>query len=224
MKKLTGFLILVILIGGCKKNENPIGTGDGNENNPTVTYAGKTYNTVKIGEQVWLKENLDVGVMINSTSSGFQQTNNGIIEKYCYKNDSANCETYGGLYQWNEAMQYSTFYGAQGICPKGWHIPTLVEIQTLATKVNNDGNALKAVGQGSGAGAGTNASGFSALLTGFRSYGGGFGSLGSYAYFWSSTEHHAETANFLGLSSGGIGISFSINGKNDGFSVRCVQD
>ena len=84
---------------------------------PTVTYAGKTYNTVQIGSQCWLKENLDVGTMINSTSSGYQQTNNSIIEKYCYDNNPANCETYGGLYEWPEAMQYSTTPGTKGICP-----------------------------------------------------------------------------------------------------------
>ena len=46
-------------------------------------------------------------------------TNNGIIEKYCYDNNPANCAIYGGLYQWNEMMQYTTQQGAQGICPNG---------------------------------------------------------------------------------------------------------
>ena len=70
-----------------------------------VSYGGKDYNTVLIGSQCWLKENLDVGTMINGSN---QQTNNGIIEKYCYNNVPNNCSTYGGLYQWNEAMQYFT--------------------------------------------------------------------------------------------------------------------
>ncbi|HSL89900.1 MAG TPA: hypothetical protein VK870_11395 [Ignavibacteriaceae bacterium] len=52
---------------------------------PTVTYAGKTYNTVQIGNQCWLKENLDVGNMIIGSLNQFD---NGIIEKYCYNNDS----------------------------------------------------------------------------------------------------------------------------------------
>ncbi len=43
-------------------------------------------------------------------------TNNGIIEKYCYDNNEANCDIYGGLYQWNEMMQYVTTEGVQGIC------------------------------------------------------------------------------------------------------------
>ncbi len=51
-------------------------------------------------------------------------TNNSSIEKYCYNDVPANCETYGGLYQWDEIMQYTTTPGVQGICPSGWHLPT----------------------------------------------------------------------------------------------------
>ncbi|NUN10837.1 MAG: carboxypeptidase regulatory-like domain-containing protein, partial [Ignavibacteriaceae bacterium] len=130
---------------------------------PTVTYEGKTYNTVQIGAQCWLKENLNVGTRINGNTNA---SNNGTIEKYCYDDNEANCNTYGGLYQWNEAMQYSTTPGTRGICPPGWHIPTKAEFDSLEAAVNNDGNALKAIGQGTGSGTGTNTSGFSALLAG----------------------------------------------------------
>jgi uncharacterized protein (TIGR02145 family) len=115
-----------------------------------ITYAGQTYNTVLIGSQCWLKENLNLGTRIDGSSD---QTNNSTIEKYCYDDNDANCTTYGGLYQWNEAMQYVTTAGTQGICPTGWHIPTYAEFQTLVTAVSNDGNALKAIGQGGGSGA-----------------------------------------------------------------------
>lgn len=100
------------------------GSGSGGQpcpGTPTVTYEGKTYNTVQIGTQCWLKENLDVGAMINGS---INQTDNGIIEKYCYDNDPANCEIYGGLYHWDEIMEYNIQEGAKGICPNGWHIPT----------------------------------------------------------------------------------------------------
>src|SRR5664280_2888803 len=160
----------------------------------TVTYPGKTYNTIQIGAQCWLKENLDVGTMIDSLAN---QTNNGIIEKYCYNNNPANCTTYGGLYLWNEAMQYVTTAGAKGICPTGWHIPTYAEMQTLQTTVGHNGNALKAVGQGTGNGIGTNTSGFSALLAGDRYYTSSFFNLGGYTYFWSSTEYNATDANYM---------------------------
>ncbi len=132
---------------------------------PTVLYEGKIYNTVLIGTQCWLRENLNVGTRIDGA---LEQTSGNGIEKYCYDNLEANCTTYGGLYQWNEAMQYVTNESAKGICPTGWHIPTLAEFQTLSTEVGGDGNALKAIGQGVDAGAGTNTSGFSALLAGIR--------------------------------------------------------
>jgi uncharacterized protein (TIGR02145 family) len=190
-----------------------------------IYYADKIYNTVTIGTQIWLQENLNVGTMINSASEADSMRNNGIIEKYCYDNDTTNCTTYGGLYQWNEAMQYITTAGAQGICPAGWHIPTDVEFATLSTTVGGDGNALKAIGQGTTAGAGTNASGFSALLAGYRYYNGGtFSTLGSYSYFWRSIEFDASNATNIYLT--GSDSSFNVNGssKEDGFSVRCLKN
>jgi uncharacterized protein (TIGR02145 family) len=189
---------------------------------PTVTYAGKVYNTVQIGNQCWLKENLYVGTMIPGSDTA---KDNGIIEKYCYNNDPANCNTYGGLYQWNEAMQYTTAEGAQGICPSGWHIPTMAEFQTLSTTVSGDGNALKAIGQGTGGGAGTNTSGFSALLSGYRSHSGYFYSLSYYATFWSSTEGDPMSADYMGLYFGNGYVTLgNYDYKDYGFSVRCVKD
>jgi uncharacterized protein (TIGR02145 family) len=60
-----------------------------------VVYSGQTYNTVLIGSQCRSKENLNIGMRINGLQ---EQTDNTIIEKYCYNNDSANCNLYGGLY------------------------------------------------------------------------------------------------------------------------------
>jgi hypothetical protein len=105
-----------------------------------VNYGGKDYNTVLIGDQCWLKENLDIGTRINS---GTTASNNQVIEKYCQQDLPANCDIYGGLYVWDEAMQYVITEGAQGICPSGWHIPSDAEFRILESAVNNDGNALK---------------------------------------------------------------------------------
>ena len=190
---------------------------------PTLTYAGKIYNTVKIGSQCWLRENLDVGTMILGDST---QKNNGIIEKYCYNNDTNNCNTYGGLYQWNEAMQYSNTPGSQGICPSGWHIPKKAEFDTLASTVGGDANALKAIGQGgTGAGAGTNTSGFSALLSGYRNLYGYFSSLGYVTYFWSSTGGSSYDACSMNLfyDDSNVYVYFFAS-RGYGFSVRCVKD
>ena len=187
----------------------------------TVDYGGQTYHTVQIGTQCWLKENLNVGIMINGTQ---EQTNNSTIEKYCHSNDPANCTAYGGLYQWNEAMEYLTIPGAKGICPTGWHIPMYAELQKLDTAVSHSGIALKAVGQGIGIGAGTNVSGFSAMLAGYRSNDGSFGSLGVDAYFGSSTEHNALNEFFMYLYYSDSSINYSYDVKEYGFSVRCVRD
>ncbi len=74
------------------------------------------------------KRNLNVGTMINGNQN---QEDNGTIEKYCYDNNSSHCDTYGGLYQWNEIMQHTTTPGLQGICPPDWHIPTNEEWKQL---------------------------------------------------------------------------------------------
>jgi uncharacterized protein (TIGR02145 family) len=202
---------------------------------PTVYYAGQTYHTVQIGSQCWLVENLNVGTMIDSMQ---EQTNNGVIEKYCYNYDPANCAAYGGLYQWGEALQYQ--YGAtdttspipslslivQGICPGGWHIANYNEFDTLENTVSHDGNALKAIGRGWAdyGRAGTNTSGFSALFVGIRYDDGSFGSLGEDAYFWSSPDIDAHWASFLQLTNFSSNIALINFYKVEGLSVRCVKD
>ena len=193
---------------------------------PTITDSrnGKVYNTVLIGNQCWLRENLDIGTRINGSQA---QTSNSTIEKYCYDDDPANCNTYGGLYQWNEAMQYSTNEGAQGICPDGWHVPTKAEFTTLKNFAVADGNVLKAIGQGTGFGAGTNTSGFSALLAGYR-WGNeypDFEELGYKANFWSSTVYDSESSSHLTLYDDENTILVGSNDPNEfGYSVRCIKD
>ncbi len=190
----------------------------------TVAYEGKTYNTVLIGDQCWLKENLNVGTRINSNAPGDDQTDNGVIDKYCYDNNEANCDTYGGLYQWNEAMQYVTTEGAKGICPDGWHIPTYSEFETLNDAVTDDGNSLKALGEGSDFGAGTNTSGFSALLAGNREEEGGYYVPGYSAFFWSSTAYSTSTSIRQHLNNIDENIDLLIDIKELGFSIRCLED
>lgn len=200
----------------------------------TVTYSGKIYHTVQIGRQCWLKENLDVGIKIDGS---LVQTDNRVIEKYCYGDDSANCTEYGGLYQWAEAVQYKKgatnsksphpdFTGnIQGICPIGWHIPRLTEFQELGEAVSYNSNALKAVRQGSRNGEGTNTSGFSALFTGYRNKNGNFIGFPLITSFWSSTEHNAWYAYGVFLSSDNSALHFDYYYyKVHSFSVRCVKD
>ncbi|MCK5838660.1 MAG: hypothetical protein KAG99_02370, partial [Bacteroidales bacterium] len=94
---------------------------DACNNETSMLYEGQTYSIVAIGTQCWMAENLNVGTRIDGVD---EQTDNPTLEKYCYNDLESNCDIYGGLYQWNEMMQYVTTEGAQGICPSGWHIPT----------------------------------------------------------------------------------------------------
>jgi len=216
--------VSIFLIPSCRKMETDSTSPIVDEK--TVLYEGKEYHTVKIGSQTWLKENLNVGNMLQvNENSG----NNGVIEKYCYNNDPANCAIYGGIYQWNEAMQYMATPGAKGICPNGWHIPTKAEFETLSASENNDGNAIKAIGQGEGNGAGTNTSGFSALLAGYRGFRGSgdsfFNNLGFNAGFWSSSEVDSTYARYLCLTryNKEIFLTYYSN-KYSGYSVRCIKN
>lgn len=186
-----------------------------------VSYGGKDYNTVLIGNQCWLKENLDVGTMI---PVGTDQSNNSLIEKYCFNNSQDSCAKYGGLYMWNETMQYSTSEGVRGICPEGWHIPTLSDFNSFYTAVGGDGNSIKAIGQGSGDGAGTNTTGFSALLGGIREYNRTFTEFNIHTHFWSSTGV-AGQANQIYLWPTDNRILFHFGDITVlGFSVRCIKD
>jgi uncharacterized protein (TIGR02145 family) len=190
------------------------------------------YSTVTIGSQTWMAENLNVGVRIDGSQ---EQTNNNIIEKYCYNNDEANCAIYGGLYQWNEMMQYVTTPGVKGICPTGWHISTDGEWTTLSTflgvtsvagaKMKSTGTIEAGTGLWYSPNTGaTNESGFTAVPAGSRYNNGSFGNIGNHGAWWSSSENSAYSAwnryLFYNYSSG---YRYD-NYKSNGFSVRCLRD
>jgi uncharacterized protein (TIGR02145 family) len=199
---------------------------------PFVTYEGQTYNTVQIAVQCWFKENLNVGTMVPGNQN---QSNNGIIEKYCFNNSPANCDTYGGLYQWDEIMQYTVQQGTQGICPNGWHIPTNSEWTELIDFLGYEavaGGKMKSTGTieaGTGLwttpneGA-TNSSGFTALPGGFRNLDGVFGILGYWTYICSSTEYNFYSAFDLNLFYFNTAVNRPTDYKDLGFSVRCVKN
>ena len=187
----------------------------------TVTYQGKSYSTVQIGMQCWFKENLNVGKMINL---GKRQTKNDTIQKFCYNDEPANCEIYGGLYQWNEAMQYVTTDGTQGICPSGWHIPTNEDWKILEESVNDKATNLIDKNAKSGH-TYTNKSGFSALFSGYSNkIFGCFYGIENYGYIWTSSKSSNRKAYGIFLSYNYDNISFYYNKKGNAFSIRCLKD
>ncbi len=204
---------------------------------------GQTYNTVQIGTQCWMAENLNIGTMI---SGGSDQTNNGTIEKYCYDNNTSNCDTYGGLYQWDEAMQYVTTAGTQGICPSGWHIPTDAEWMTMEEYLGMcsgtgsgcsgatgwrgtdegskmAGNELLWTNGNLDQNANFGTSGFDALPGSDRYTSGSFGDLTYFAYFWSSSEGGANAWSRSLFCNFALVERYDDN-KAYGFSLRCVRD
>lgn len=197
---------------------------------PSIIYEGQTYNTVLVGSQCWLRENLNAGVMIQGPQA---QSDNGVKEKYCYDNDPANCTAYGGLYQWSEAMQYSNSPGAQGICPPGWHVPTDADWCTLSTfldpSVNcsyfgwsgtDAGTKMKSM-SGWGSGNGTNSSGLNVLPAGY--YDSAFSGVGQYTALWSSSLF-SNLPLYRALSSYYPKIYRSSATLSVGYSVRCLKN
>ncbi|MEI7451839.1 MAG: FISUMP domain-containing protein [Candidatus Falkowbacteria bacterium] len=197
---------------------------------------GGYYRTVKIGTQCWLKDNLNVGTMIKGT---IDQSDNKIIEKYCYDNNSGGCDANGGLYQWDEAMQYygsssvnfdnsgNPLKNVQGICPSGWHIPNDVDWKAMIKYLGGDdvaGDKLKAASVwGDKA---NNSSGFSALPSGqffgergFVAMYGKFFLQGSGAVFWSSSYNSRWTL-LKDDSKFDLGNKISTHG----LSIRCIKD
>jgi uncharacterized protein (TIGR02145 family) len=187
-----------------------------------------------------MAENLNIGTMINGSGD---QTDNGTIEKYCYSDNTSNCVIYGGLYQWNEAMQYVTTAGTQGICPTGWHLPTDDEYKTLemylgmsSSEANNTG--WRGANEGSKL-AGNEplwtdgnldsnpdfgSSGFRALPGGDRLTNGAFNNITKNAYFWSSSESGTNNSWFRGINYDKTQVSRYAYDKELGFSIRCIKD
>jgi uncharacterized protein (TIGR02145 family) len=196
----------------------------------TVTdYDGNVYNTVTIGTQTWMKENLKVIHYRNGDSipnvtadtTWFNLTTGA----YCnYFNDTNNVSIYGRLYNWNAVND------SRNLCPIGWHIPTYYEWMTLFIYLGGDsssGGKMKETGtihwQSPNTGA-TNESGFTALPGGQRVCSAYFLDLSRWATFWSSSFDSISGAYFVSLHSYDSNFSFGSYPTNGGFSIRCLKD
>ena len=226
---------------------NSIGTAYGNE----VTFAawlnqagatvldieGNSYSTVKIGDQVWMAENLKTskyrnGEPISNVADNTQWTNIPIGDysqgAYCnYSNNAANADTYGRLYNWYAVTN------SRNICPQGWHVPSDAEWKKLEAYLGGwlvAGGKMKEIGathwSNSNIGA-TNESGFTALPGGYRFSDATFNDISSKGYWWSSTELTTNpTTHALSRVLNSDNAKFSSFGypKNSAFSVRCIKD
>lgn len=201
---------------------------------------GRTYSTVRIGNQCWMAENLNAGTKISLLKD---QRDNGIIEKYCYDNSEEKCKIYGGLYQWDEIMQYIADSVDQGICPEGWRLPSDHDWCILATTLDPTVNcsifgssgttigmlkSARTIESGEGLwyypneGA-DDSCGFRALPAGTRSIYSKFFFLGYHAYFWTSTPFNDSDAWFWYLKYSNNSIYREHYFKASGYSVRCIR-
>ena len=205
---------------------------------PTVKdIDGNTYNTVKIGSQCWIRENLKVTKYRDGTiipldesggiagnGSGQVWSSKSIGMRTVYGHDVANLVTYGYLYNWHAAAD------TKGICPSGWHVPGESEWKVLTDFLGDSsvaGGKLKTVGTtywtspNDGA---TNESGFSALSGGYRHSDGSFYySSRVLSFFWSGTDEN-EFAWFRGLYNYHDNLYRGRFNKSSGASIRCLKD
>ncbi len=205
-----------------------------------VDYDGNTYNTVQIGNQCWMKENLKTthyanGMAIPLVTDNTAWNNLSYTSKaYCYYNNSAsNAAMYGALYTWAAAMNGSALSSAnpsavQGACPSGWHLPNDGEWTQLENFLGGSsvaGGTLNATilwnSPNTGA---TNSSGFTALPGGYCNFDGSFYYLGFHGIWWTATEDSSSGAWNRVLGYVDAYVILGSGTKDYGFSVRCVKD
>jgi uncharacterized protein (TIGR02145 family) len=196
--------------------------------NLTDARDNKEYSTIDINGRCWMAENLNYG---NFVTSGQGPQNNAIAEKYCYGNNPANCPTMGGLYTWDELMNYSTIEYSQGLCPDNWHVPTDLEWYDLEHFVDSTINDPLATGfRGVNAAAQLidgGSSGLDLIYSGTyyqpNSQFLGGGSSNRFANYATSSVNGSFTWIHV-INENYNGISRLTGSKQLGNAVRCVQN
>ena len=209
--------MLVVLVACSGKNSLPalseqslpLMSSDSNKAKESETITdhrdGQIYKTVKIGNQVWMAENLNY------------ETENS----YCYDDRMSNCLKYGRLYKWTVALD---------ACPAGWHLPDSAEWKTLIDTLGGATASALPLKSHTGwfydwshFGNGTDSSHFSGFPAGMRNGEDDsvFLAMGKSAYFWSSTDILPSYANGVRLHDS---VSFDGSHKKNAYSIRCVKD
>ena len=205
------------------------------------------YETVTIGSQVWMAENLrevhyndGTPIPLVTGNTAWQDSSNNSNPAYTwYDNGDYGAPEYGALYNWYAIDPLSN--GDKNVCPMGWHVPTdgdwnilideldpaAVDPDVMGTQSLVSGGKMKETGLGhwnaQNIGA-TNESGFSGLPGGNRFPNGEFVNIGSYGSWWSSNEFNASSAWFRLLYSFSGVVSRDDGDKGLGMSVRCLRD
>lgn len=156
----------------------------------------RTYNTVKIGNQVWFSENL----------------NYNMDGSYCFDDDSENCDTFGRLYTWDAAMK---------ACPEGWRLPSDEDFNTLRDFAGGPDAGLQLKPT---LWFGNDTYNFSVIYTGYRNIHSQYVDLGKYAFYWTSTEnkYNKNIAGNIRFEKKSFMGTFD-DEKTNGFYVRCIK-
>ena len=196
---------------------------------PVYDVDGNKYDTVVIGSQVWMKQNLKTTKYRNGDAiPNLTYTLNWsgtLTGAYCnYDNDTNNGNIYGRLYNFYAVAD------SRNLCPTGWHVPTDVQWATLSSYLGGDtiaGGKLKEVGSlhwtspNDGA---SNLTNFTALPGGYRYQTGPYDLIGSIGLWWSSTIYSSSNAWHRGISNTDGQFGISNNNKHWGLSIRCLKD
>jgi uncharacterized protein (TIGR02145 family) len=184
---------------------------------------------VKIGNQIWLAENLNIdcfrnGDQIPQVKNAKEWAKAGEEQKpaWCYfKNDSKEGVKYGKLYNW------FAINDARGLAPEGWHVPTDLEWKQLSDFLDGENIAGKKMKHSEGWPAGkngTNSSGFSGLPGGYRLFNGKFENVDYEGYWWCAEEYTVKYIWLRFLVYHADVLFRNYGSKSNGYSVRCIKD
>ena len=194
-----------------------------------VKVQGRNLQTIHIGEQVWMKNNLDVKV----------------LGSFCYEDKEENCEKYGRLYTWTAAVKLADKFMTatardsiskvkpKGICPNGWHIPTALDFKRLDAYLKDIDEAVS-VGtnlrsrtdwdESESALLGQDGFGFAAFAYGSRDTSGAYSGIRKVAKFWTGSEGDSLRGIAMRLSYDVDELLQDSSFKGEAYSIRCMMD
>jgi uncharacterized protein (TIGR02145 family) len=213
--------IILFLLSGCEKGED--------SPDPVSDIDGNIYQTVAIGNQVWMAENLRT-----------TKLNDGTEIKMISKNQEWHYTT-APAFSWynNDSSLFKVPFGAlynayvaenNKICPEGWHVPTIDEWKLLSESLGDSllaGGKLKSEGTTQWHSPNTgadNSSVFTALPSGMRYFEGTFSSLSYFTAYWSSSKADTSSMNYMSLSYLDSKTTFGAKSNKYGFSIRCIRN
>ena len=258
MKKVIYTIISITILTACKKeSSNPTNNSTTNSNstnpvtcidNPNINFTcvgtpigkfsdcikdvdGNTYKTVTIGTQTWMAENLKTSKYNDGTSipnvTDAKQWTELTTGAWCnYNNSDSLGKIYGKLYNWFAVSP--TTNGNKNVCPSGWHVPSVNEINILREYLGGEslaGITMKEIGflnWNSPNEFASNTSLFTAIPCGGRVHDGIYGGIGVSYCFWSSTMENQAWSYYLNYKDDDLSDSYTY--LSNGFSIRCIKD